>query len=167
MNSHRYRRLFTYNDWANHRLWDLILKMTDEQYFQASDYSIGSVHNQIVHTMEVEALYLRRIKQEPHQPLALPHVFPDRDAVRARWDEVAALWQPYVDALTDDSLDTVVEYTSITTGKTYRNRVWELLSQVLQHSLDHRSQTLAQMHNVGAETSALDFVFFTWEQPDL
>ncbi len=44
--------------------------------------------------------------------------------------------------------------------------LWESLYQVLNHSTDHRAQTLAQIYRVGGETIAQDFVYYTWEKPD-
>ncbi len=64
MNAAHYRRLIDYSYWAHRRVWDCIMKLSDEQFARPSDYSIGSLHAQVVHTMSSEDLWLRRIRNE-------------------------------------------------------------------------------------------------------
>ncbi|MCL4256033.1 MAG: damage-inducible protein DinB, partial [Anaerolineae bacterium] len=47
--------LYLYNFWANRRVWDCILTLTDEEFFRELSYSIGSIHMQVAHTLAVEA----------------------------------------------------------------------------------------------------------------
>jgi len=165
MNADHFRRLFAYNTWANARIWEHILSLSEEQVQQPSSYSIGSIHNQIVHLIEVEGLLYRRALQQPPQPLRKPDTFADRAAIRARWEEISAQWNAALADLTDPQLAAAVDYTSVNTGKAFRNPMWEILYQCLNHGTDHRAQLLALIHAVGGETSGQDFISFSWEQP--
>ncbi len=42
--------------------------------------------------------------------------------------------------------------------------VWQAMMQVINHSTDHRAQTLAGLHRLGAPTVAQDYVYFVVEQ---
>jgi uncharacterized damage-inducible protein DinB len=165
MNIDRYRRLQEYNSWAHRRVWNCIMKLSEEQYHQPSSYSIGSLHQQLVHTMEVEMLLLRRVQRGTPHRIPPADTYPTREAVRVRWDEIEAAWREQLASLTDADLDVMVEYVSISSGKTYRSRMWELLSQWINHSTDHRAQMLALIHQLGGETISQDIIHFTWEHP--
>lgn len=166
MNKQDVLRLFDYNVWAGQRVWACVVKLSAEQFTQPNDYSIGSVHEQVVHTMEVEWLWLRRLQNLPPDPFRPADYYPIYEAIRSRWDVVEAAWWAYLNALPEGDLQGVSEYTSRTDGKVYRTPLWEGMYQILNHSTDHRSQTLAQIHRVGGETIAQDFVYYTWEKPD-
>lgn len=146
-------------------MWDCVVKLSHEQFTQPSDYSIGSVHEQLVHTMEVEWLWLRRLQNVPPDTFHQAMDYPTRDSIRARWDMIEAAWRAFLNGLPEGDLTGYAEYTSRTDGKVYRTPLFEALTQVLHHGTDHRAQTLAQIHRVGGETIAQDYVYYTWERP--
>ena len=46
--------MFDYHYQAHHRVWNCIVQLTDEQFQQDLNYSIGSLHRQCVHVLGVE-----------------------------------------------------------------------------------------------------------------
>jgi uncharacterized damage-inducible protein DinB len=165
MNANHYRRLFEYNDWANRRVWECVTALTDEQFRRPSDYSIGSIHEQLAHQMGAEWLFLQRV--QGISPTSMPQAeeYPTREAIRQHWDGITSDWLPFLTNLTDENLDSRITFTSFN-GKTQRSMpLWEMLSQMLNHSTDHRAQTLALIHQVGGKTLEQDFIFYAWENP--
>lgn len=165
MNANHYRRLFEYNQWANRRVWECVTALSDEQFSRPCDYSIGSIHEQLVHTMGAEWLFLQRV--QGISPTSIPPAedYPTRDALRQHWDSIIAGWLTYLDNLHDEALDGKITFTSFN-GRTQRTMpLWEMLTQILNHSTDHRAQTLALIHQVGADTIEQDFIFYAWENP--
>ncbi len=159
------RMLFNYTYWAHKRVWtNCILPLSDEQYRQPLDYSIGSIHNQVVHTMSAEWMWLSRI--HGHNPSAMlnPDDFADRDAVRARWDALEAEMRAYVDGLPADVSSLTFTYTT-TSGKSYTQPVSHILFQLINHGTDHRAQTLAMIHTLGGATIAQDLIMYLRELP--
>ena len=165
MNKQDALRLFDYNFWADRKVWDHISALSEEQFKRPSDYSIGSVHKQVVHLMDVEAVWLARVRAAAPEIFHEAEVFPTREAIRALWDDVEAAWRTYLNSLPDGELQGVAEYISRTDGLLYRTPLWESLMQIINHSTDHRSQILALIHQLGGETSAHDFIYYTWENP--
>ncbi len=162
------RRLLHYNQHMNRRLWErCILPLTEEQYHAPSDYSSGSVHRQVVHTMAVEELWLSRAQGINPDALPKAHEFTDRAAVRVRWDAIEARWRAYLDTLAEGALAREVEYRYITKAGTEPRRMlrWEMLVQAANHGTDHRAQTLALIHQLGGATMEQDYTLFTWEHP--
>ena len=165
MNTACFRRMIDYSYWAHRQVWGCVTELSDEQFTRPCDYSIGSVHEQVVHTMGAEWLWLQRVQGVTPDPFLSPDDYPTRESIRARWDQVEAGWRDFVAALRDDQLDQPMVYTSIH-GQTRREQpLWEGLMQIINHATDHRAQTLAVIHQVGGRTLEQDFILFTWEHP--
>ncbi len=165
MNKQDAQRLFEYNFWADHKVWDFVVALSEEQFKHPSDYSIGSVHRQIVHLMDAEAVWLARVKGTTPEIFHDADVFPTRESIRARWDAVEVAWRTYLNDLPDGDIQGIAVYISRTDGRQYRTPVWESLMQIINHSTDHRSQILALIHQLGGKTGAHDFIYYTWENP--
>ncbi len=165
MNAAYFRRLFDYNYWAHGRVWDCVMQLTGEQFTRPCDYSIGSVHAQVVHTMGAERLWLTRVRGAAIARIPPPEDYPTREMIRVRWDEIEQEWRKYLDGLKDEDLEKQIEYVSIT-GNTRRvNVLCDSIMQILNHSTDHRAQTLAVIHQLGGKTIEQDLIFYTWEHP--
>ena len=166
MTANHYRRLFDYNYWAHRRVWGCIVALSDEQFYRPCDYSIGSLREQIAHTMGAEWLFLQRVQGTSPSSIPSAETHPTRESIRAYWDTLETDWRAYLDGLRDEQLDGKITYTSLN-GKVQRTQpLWELLTQILNHSTDHRAQTLALIHQLGGETLEQDFIFYTWEKPE-
>jgi uncharacterized damage-inducible protein DinB len=168
MNLHYFQRMFAYNDWMNRRVWAAVIDLSDEQFTQPNAYSIGSVHRQVVHTMAVELLWYSRAHGINPESLPKADAYPTRDLIRARWDEISRDWHAYLATLSDGDLTRWIEYQYITKTGTEprRMRLWEVLTQTLNHSTDHRAQILAALHAVGGRTLEQDYTLYTWDHPD-
>jgi uncharacterized damage-inducible protein DinB len=165
MNAAHFRRLFDYNYWAHKRVWGCTTELSDEQFYRPSDFSVGSVHEQLVHTMGAEWLWLQRAKVVPPDPFPQAADYPTRESIRARWDEVEREWGGYVNHLEDAQLDETFAFISINGNARREIQRWEALATIINHSTDHRAQTMALIHQLGGKTVEQDFVFYTWEHP--
>lgn len=166
MNADSYRRMIDYSYWAHRRVWASVMQLTDEQFDRPCDYSIGSLHAQLVHTMDSERLWLERLQGKSPNPRFEPtEAYPTRESIRAKWDEVEANWREFAAALTDEQLQQPFTFTSITTGRQQTQLLWEGLTQILNHATDHRAQMLFLIHQLGGATDAQDFIFYAWENP--
>lgn len=159
MNVAMFGKHLDYMFYMDRKVWDLILKLSDEQFNAPNDYSLGSVHEQVVHIMSVQKVWYARIHgtQNTMQTAA---DYPTLESIRAHWDNVEQLWRTYVDHLTDDMLMSVV-VAQTSRGEVFYERVWEIMMHVVNHSTDHRAQLLAAMHRVGGETMPQDWIFYS------
>jgi uncharacterized damage-inducible protein DinB len=181
MNARDLQRLMDYNYWAHRTVWGYALQSSEEQFKRPCDYSIGSVHEQIVHTMEAEAMFYRRARGSVVSELAPASAYPTREAIRTRWDQIEADWRTYLDTLDDAQLRQPVQYVSMAGNKQRTNLRWEILMHAINHGTDHRSQMLVEsrsdsqgelcspavIHWGGGKTGPADFIFYTWEHPEL
>jgi len=163
MTVERFKKLFDYNIWANNRMWDCIMQLSDEQFSRPCDYSVGSLHDQCVHQMSAEELWLSRIRDNISTgQLAQTQDYPTRQAIHKHWQGVNQQWVDYIHSLTEADLDASLAFVSVSYNTTFHNQRWEGLMQVLNHSTDHRAQILSLIYQVGGETIAQDWIFYLW-----
>lgn len=156
------RMLFDYTYWAHRQVWQVVLELTHDQFTHPVEYSIGSVHKQLVHTMSAEWVWLQRIQGQAPS-LFDPTDYPTRDAIRAQWDEIEAAVRAYLARLTDEEMQRSVRVTT-SRGDQYAHRVGEILLHVANHATDHRAQTLALLFGLGYDTPPQDLIFYLREQ---
>ncbi len=164
MNIQMFQELFEYNRWANARVWQCVMQLTEAQFHEPSTYSFGSVQKQVVHTMDAESLWHKRLLGFSPPAFLNPADYPLRSMIRAEWDIIEGDLADYVDRLDERQLEAEMEYRSINGDALRHLPVWQALQHMVNHSTDHRAQTLAQIHHVGGPTVAQDLVFYTWEK---
>ena len=163
MNVEYIRALYDYNRWAHDRVWECALQLTNEQFTRNIGYSWGSVRNQFVHVMSVDARWFARLKGDPIPDHLQDTDYPTHETVRAKWDEVASYARSYLDVVTEDAISQNIVYNTRSGGpKSGFN--WQILLHVVNHGTDHRAQILAMLHQLGAPTIAQDLMFYFWEQ---
>jgi uncharacterized damage-inducible protein DinB len=166
MNKADLQLIFNYHYWAHRRVWDCVMKLTDEQFEQDLNYSIGSIRNHCIHTMVCEWMWfsLARDAQAPPQDR-----FPDyeqfmtRESIRNWWDDLEAETRAYLSEVEDAHLDAMLEYEFSFSG-VQRHPRWQALMYIVTHAIDHRAQILAGIHRLGGETVIQDFIRFVWDQ---
>jgi len=150
--------LYDYLFWADRQVWACVEALSDDDFDQPLDYSVGSVREQVVHTMRVEhwwPMFLATGALEFMQDVDLS----TRAAIRAAWDGVEAHVKAYVGGLTPAELARLVK-PPFWDADEAAIPVWQALLQVANHSTDHRAQTLAGLHRLGAATVGQDILDF-------
>ncbi|MEM9953492.1 MAG: DinB family protein [Chloroflexota bacterium] len=164
MNSDHFVELFHYTHWANQHVWDCVAKVSDEDYFKDQTFSVGSVYSQLFHWMSVERWW-------SHFLITGELEFPtkedvercrDRTKLRERWDETHQQIIDYVSSLTDDELQRKVK-PSFWDDADPPITVAQALTQVINHSTDHRAQTMAVLHTMGYDGVGQDFLSYLHE----
>ncbi len=115
---------------------------------------MGSIRNQTVHLMSTDQRWFTGLRGSPPPDHLDPADFPNRAAVRARWDRIVADMRETLANLSDERL-----------GEAFIEeiQVWEILYHVLNHGTDHRAQLLAMLDQLGAPTFPQDYFFFARE----
>ncbi len=164
MIEHAMRSAIAYNQWANHRLWDCINALPDEDAFlRDMGYSLGSVRNQLVHMMSVDARWLARLQDRVPPTHLKAEDFATRQQVWTTWQQVEADYSAYSASLTETHLAQIITFDLPHRGGQKENPRWQILQHVINHATDHRAQTLATLHSLGAPTVEQDMMFFYWE----
>lgn len=168
MNRNDIKTLLDYHIWANRQVWQCVESLSDDQYASASDYSIGSVFDQVYHLMSSDwytIMLLQGKTPDPKDPAAPQQdALAERPSMRARWDALEQELRELSLTLTDDQWNQVV---SLPTGPdtTLEAPLWSLQVANINHATNHRAQVLARIHEFGGETVEQGFFFYLISRP--
>src|SRR6201992_3899289 len=105
MNAEAFCQFYDYHFAENRKIWDTyILPLSQEQFTQPTDYSVGSMRNQVVHLMSCDDYWFSGLRGLDMPDMLDPADFEDRDLIRARWDTVEHTMRAYLATLRDDML---------------------------------------------------------------
>ena len=155
--------LFTYNDWANKRALQAASALTTEQFTKPLGNSFSSVRDTLAHMYGAETIWLQRFKGDS------PSAFPDTSqiidiaALQAKWTPVAVDLLNFVNGLTQEEIDRVVEYKTMKFG-VYSNPLWQSLQHVVNHGTYHRGQITTMLRQLGAQPILTDLMHFYRER---
>lgn len=160
MNAEAFRQLYNYHFAENRALWDnYIVGLSQEQFVQETDYSVGSVRNHLVHLMSVDMSWFTSLRGLELPDMFNPAHLTDRDDIRARWDTIEQEMRAYLDTLNDEMLLTK----PFVEAEDQALLAWHALIQVINHGTDHRAQVLRLLHDMGVKTGPQDFIFYAYD----
>ena len=155
--------LVEFNAWANRRIVAAVEDLTREQFTHELGSSFSSVRDTLAHILGVEWVWLERL--QGRSPGAIPTAkdYADVGWLRDRWTELEDRLQKYIQAVTQEQLDEVVEYKTLSFGMG-KNRRWEMIQHVVNHGTYHRGQVVAMLRQLGAKGVGTDLITFYRER---
>ncbi len=161
MNADAFRHFYNYHFAENRKLWDTyVVPLSQEQFTQPVNYSMGSVRNHIVHLANVDNAWFSEMQGLPVPDGLDATQVDDRDIIRAYWDTVEKMMRDYLANLRDDML-----FEKPLEGEDKDLILWQVLLHVVNHATDHRAQLLRILHDLGAKTTAQDYIFYVYDNP--
>jgi uncharacterized damage-inducible protein DinB len=147
MRPNELRTLFDYNYWAFERVWVCISQISNEQFVEQIDYSIGSIRNIVVHIMSATNRWASRLQGVETPPHLAFEEFDTQAATKRKWDELRKEFFDYVNSISQEQLDETVHWEIPGRGLKLDNPRWEIFLHVANHATDHRAQILAILHH--------------------
>lgn len=161
MNADAFRHFYNYHFAENRKLWDAyVVSLSWEQFTQDVNYSYGSVRNQLVHLMNVDAAWFSDLGAVSVEDFREPPGADDRERIRAHWDEVERQMRVYLANLRDEMLST-----RPLQGEDENLILWQVLLHVVNHGTDHRAQVLRLLSDLGVKTGPQDYIFYVYDNP--
>ena len=172
------RTLYAYNRWASRRLFAALDKLSEQQFATQVQSSFPSIRETVFHILFAEWLWLKR-----WQGTSPRSTLPDPDASPATWDTLSPGGRPsakdlamlpalkafansieqerkdFLRGLNDDVLQAPLQFSDMA-GTPYAEPLVHLMQHVANHSSYHRGQVTTLLRQLGAETAALDMVYF-------
>jgi uncharacterized damage-inducible protein DinB len=160
MNANAFRHFYDYHFSENYKIWGYISQLSDEQFTRTVTYSHGSVHDQVIHLIDVDEVWFSELQGiEPTEPLPSAESI-DRKAIRRHWDRIEQMMRAYLAGLQDDRLfDQPIEEPEEDKDLT----VWQVLLHVANHGTDHRAQLLRLLNDLGVKTASQDYIFYIYD----
>lgn len=149
--------LYDYNSWANGRVLDTAIQLTQGQFLESVGASFASIRDTLVHTMGGQWIWLSRWHGTSPRSLFNPADFPDMAAIRSRWDKIEADSRVFVAGLDQANLGQVIHYEN-TRGEPYAFPLWQLMVHQVNHATQHRSEAAAMLTQFGHSPGELDLI---------
>jgi len=154
--------IYEYNYWANEHLLNYCAALTDAQYTAPFDYSVGGVRDTLIHILDVELSWRRRMQGDPTDFDLTATDLPTLDALRERWAAEKMETFKWLNTLSDDDLDSMFRFA--VDGGMYRERVlWHGLYHVVDHGTQHRSEVAELLSGYGHSPGDMYFMRFMRE----
>jgi uncharacterized damage-inducible protein DinB len=178
MNVSDIRTLYTYNRWANQRMFGGLEKLNPEQLLASRESSFPSLWESAFHIVGAEWIWLERWKGiSPRASVANPALSP------AVWDgltpshapritelRILAVLRKFADvieqerhellsALTDEALHSSFHFTDMT-GAPHSEPLVHVLQHLVNHGSYHRGQVTTLLRQAGTQPVSLDMIVF-------
>jgi uncharacterized damage-inducible protein DinB len=153
---------FGFNQWANQRILIQMAKLSEAELKQPDQVNHGSAFQLLLHTLDSEWGW-RIICQDGVATPLLWEVeeLPDLDSVVRFWQVEHEQLIAYVQGLSDDGLDREIDLGAIFGQQSQSVKVWHLLTHILYHSNNHRSEFaryLTEREHSPGDIDFLDYV---------
>ena len=160
MNADAFRHFYDYHFAENRKIWNTyVTPLSQEQFTQHVDYSIGSVRNQIVHLMSADEQWFSGLRGLEVPGFLDPASFDDRKNIRTYWDNLEQNMRDYLATLRDDMLFEK----PFADGEDKDLILWQVLLHVVNHGTDHRAQLLRLLNDLGVKTGPQDYIFYVYD----
>jgi len=178
MNLSDIQTLHAYNRWANLRMFSCLEKLSEEQFTAQRHSSFPSIWESVFHILAAEWVWLKRWQGTP--PVATQ---PVQSASFETWKTLRAAGEPppvnlatvaelrkfcdslheerqaLIASLDENRLHAAVSFKDMS-GNPYSETLVQLMQHVVNHGTYHRGQVTTLLREAGAETIALDMLYF-------
>jgi uncharacterized damage-inducible protein DinB len=154
-----FERFASYNRWANARLYEAALALSDSDYRRDVGVFFGSMHGTLNHLLVTDRMWLKRLTGEGEHPDRLDAIMhEDRFRLalaRAEEDDRIA---KFIASLDEAAIAGMLKYTN-STGRQFEQPCAEILAHWFNHQTHHRGHAHAILSIVtGREPPSLDMV---------
>lgn len=155
--------LYSYNEWANARIFSAAAELDPEIFTTPRGSSFSSIRDTIAHIATSEWVWLRRWRGE--SPPGPPEwgSLQEAAALTAKLREVEQDRAAFLRELADDDLAEPLAYRNLK-GDGFSELLLEQLLHVVNHSTYHRGQVATLSRQAGFAPPATDLIVFKREQ---
>jgi uncharacterized damage-inducible protein DinB len=150
-----------YNMWANKRICDLVINLTDEQLNREINSSFSSIYKTLVHMWSVENVWWQRIKLVEKEVWAGEGFTGSVVELTDALHHESKQWKEWVANATEAALSHEFIYRN-TKKDQFKQPVWEAVHHLFNHQTYHRGQLITMLRQVGVtELPATDQIAFS------
>ena len=156
-----------YSTWANKRVAEAAKTVPAEKFDAEVAYSVGSLQNQLVHTLSTESWVVSLVAKvlgTEHQ-LDLPKIetLTNADIIAATWEKISARYEALVAELSVEQLNQAVDLPTGHGAEVLPTTVFDTIMLTINHSTNHRAQILRVIHDHGGQTVEQGIFYYRHE----
>lgn len=158
-----FHRFALYNQWANKKLFEVVDRLPEEDYYRDLDAFFDSIHGTLNHILVGDRAWLARIEKAGPVPSSLDERL--CDDFRSLWDARYLEDQRIIamtERLNQRDIDGILEYNSMA-GDTYNVPLAGVLTHIFNHQTHHRGQVHHMLSSLDMDPPALDMIYYLLE----
>jgi uncharacterized damage-inducible protein DinB len=151
-------RLFDYSYWATGQILGSAEALSPEEFVAPSDVTYRNLRGTLVHTLDVERSWRRRLRGEPRETwdVELPDDdFPTVRSLAEAWRDDEAEMRSWLDGLDDETVESIVDV-----GPKDRFPLSVFLLHIVTHSAQQRRDAVILLERVGHSPPEIDFLYY-------
>lgn len=165
MNAGHYRKLFTFNSWANRAFLDALEKVPSPQYHADMKSSHRGLHGTMVHIVFAQQVWLLHwTGREVDAAFTDSRGAGTLGEVRRYWETVEGETMTFLDSRLSEALPGESFTIRRSKGDAYSYTYGDSMQHFINHSSYHRGQVAAMMRQIGIVPPTTDFIRFVRER---
>jgi uncharacterized damage-inducible protein DinB len=151
-------RLFDYSYWATGQILRSAENLSPEEFVAPTDVTYRDLRGTLVHTLDVERSWRRRLRGEPPETwdVELPEDdFPTAQSLAAAWRDDETEMRTWLDALNDETIEDIVDL-----GPKNRFPLSVFLLHIITHSAQQRRDAAILLERRGRLPAEIDFLYY-------
>lgn len=144
------KQLAAYNIWADKRILDLILSLTEEQQAAELPSSFKNLYKTVLHMWDAESIWWQRMKLQDR--FVIPSVGFEgsmKDVCNGLVQQ-SRQWEEWINNASEISLEHVFAYQD-TKKEQVKQPIYQMLLQLFNHGTYHRGQLVNMLRQLGVE----------------
>ncbi len=159
MNKEDIFTLYKYNQWANAKILNSAANITRQQFLADALFPHGGLRGTLVHILFAQWIWRNRWEGNSPTYRLQPEEFPTFASFHERWMEEENLLTQFVENLTDERLNAVIDYKN-TKGSPKQQVLWKMMAHVVNHGTQHRAEAAAMLTDFGCSPGDVDMIYF-------
>jgi uncharacterized damage-inducible protein DinB len=151
----------SYSTWANQRIFDVTVQLSEEQLNKEMISSFPSVYKTVLHMLDAESIWWQRMKleeriQRPSDTFTAPFAELEKKVLQQ-----SKLWEDWLKNASELQLQHVFAYQN-SKREQFKQPVKEVLLHMFNHGTYHRGQLVSMFRQLGLEKiPPTDFIVYT------
>ncbi len=144
------RQLAVYNVWANQKLVDVILSLSEEHQQQVVKSSFPGLHATLLHMWDAESTWWQRIRLQERIVIQSENFNGNTRDVSTGLIHQSKQWEEWIANASELSLGHVFQYYNLKKEQ-FKQPVFQAVLHVFNHSTYHRGQLVTILRQLGVE----------------
>ena len=149
-----------YDLWANRKMLDAILPLTEAQQQQEITSSFSSIHKTCLHIWDASSIWWQRLQM--HEQIVVPSLsfHPSMSDVATGLLAQNKQWVEWINTVVEAELEKELPYKNMK-GDAFRQPVKDIFLHLFNHGTYHRGQLVTMLRQVGVgEIAPTDYIVY-------
>ncbi|HVT86543.1 MAG TPA: DinB family protein [Chitinophagaceae bacterium] len=144
------QQLAAYNFWANQRMFETILVLTEEKQKSELPSSFKSIYDTVLHMWNAESVWWQRMKLQERISAPSEYFKGSMQELTNELLQENRQWIEWIDAASEAALDHVFQYQT-SKKEQFKQPISQMLIHVFNHGTYHRGQLVNMLRQLAIE----------------